>query len=183
MFNHFRLGPAPDLQMVTMMHGVHFPGGAASAADVQQVQRAGWDLAGRQANQAGFLRQAFGQVQENFRLDRLRQRLRRAVGSQFELVFAQIAIAQRGAVAAVDKHQPTGIDAERQRLQLLSAHRRGLRFEELLLQQALQRRVFPVFMLARWPAEAQRLLPVRQRMRRTLAAAAFEQAIQLLQRV
>ena len=169
--------------MMAVMHGVHFPAGAASAADMQQVQRTSRGLAGRQANQAGFLRQAFGQVQENFRLDRLRQRLWRAVGGQLELVITQIVIAQRGAVAAVDKHQPAGIDAERQRLELLCAHQCGLRLEELLLQQALQRRVFPVFMLARRPAEAQRLLPVRQRMRRTLATAAFEQAIQLLQRV
>ena len=102
---------------------------------------------------------------------------------QLELVVAQIAIAERGTVAAVDKHQPAGVDTERQRLELRGVHGCGLRLKELLLQQALERRVFPVLMFARRPAESQRLLPVRQRMGRTLAAAAFEQAIQLLQRV
>ncbi|MNH35511.1 hypothetical protein D3C79_962020 [compost metagenome] len=115
-------------------------------------------------------------------MDRLRQRLRRTVGSNVELVFAQIAVAQRSIETPVDKHQPISIQVQRQRITLSGGDRLGLRLEELLLQQPFQRGIFPVFMLARRPAQAQSLLPVRQSMSGAFAASSLEQAVKLLQR-
>ncbi|MNP82153.1 hypothetical protein D3C76_1807070 [compost metagenome] len=60
--------------MVPVMQRIHFSGLLATGADMQQIERFNRSFARRQANHAGFLRQAFGQVQKNFRLDRFRQR-------------------------------------------------------------------------------------------------------------
>ncbi|MNV44490.1 hypothetical protein D3C71_1362540 [compost metagenome] len=38
--NHFGLGAAPNLKMMTVMYRIHFACSTASAADMQQVQRA-----------------------------------------------------------------------------------------------------------------------------------------------
>ncbi|MNI61725.1 hypothetical protein D3C73_1170110 [compost metagenome] len=75
MFDHLSLRITRNLKMMAVMDGIHFAFSAASTADMQQIQRPLCNFAGRHADNTGFLRQTFGQMQEYFGLDRLRQGL------------------------------------------------------------------------------------------------------------
>ncbi|MNR30386.1 hypothetical protein D3C85_1478400 [compost metagenome] len=126
-------------------------------------------------------RETFCQMQEHFRLYRRGQRL--ALIVNLDLKAARLStVAQFRLIASVDKYQPHGVHIQRQGITLRRSDLRQTG-NKLTVEQAVQRRVFPVLMLARRQAETQHLLQVLLRLFGSRFALGFKQAMPLLQRV
>jgi hypothetical protein len=123
--------------------------------------------------------QAFGQVQENLRLNRGAQAL--AI-----VVYLNLKAALLGRRSAPDGTPSTNT---RRTASTFTPARHAARGEirqtghKLGVQQAIKRGVFPVLMLTRRQAETQHLLQMLLRLLRARAALGFKQPVPLLERI
>ncbi len=120
-------------------------------------------------------------MQEQLRLHRCRQALALVVNNDLKAAVVG-AVAQRRAKAPVNKHQPGGVEGERQRITIGRLHAGGPG-DKLAVEQPFQRGVFPVLVLTRRQAEAQHLLQVLLGLLRARPALGLKQTVPLLQRV
>jgi len=122
-------------------------------------------------------------VQKHLRLNWRQTRLPPGRRNHRHLIRPGVGVAQRTAVAPVDKHQPPAVDRQRQRVALCRRDRAFGRCRgEFMLKQPLQRRIFPVLLLAVGNPQLHDLLPVLPRLIGARCRG-VEQALPLLQRL
>ncbi len=158
MLDNLRFSALFQLQMMAIMHGVQLA--VVAAADMQQVKRTSRRCSTRNANRRNLFSQTFSKVQKHFRLNWRWQgaTLRRLRKLDIEqIVFA---VAQRRLKRTVQIDQTHRFQRQRNCLQLSRIKFSDLRQHELLAEQVIQRRIFPVLAFARRQAFTHQLLPV-----------------------
>ena len=121
MFDHSRLRPAFQRQVMAIMGGIQRIAGQ-TAGDMHQQQRLIQAAVARYAKAGHRLRQAFGQMEKHLRMQSIRQMLALVIDADLHAAGGEI-VAQLRMIAAIDKHQPPGVQRQRQRITLFSAER------------------------------------------------------------
>ena len=121
MFDHSRLRPAFQRQVMAIVGGIQRIAGQATG-DMHQQQRFIQAAVARHANAGHRLGQAFGQMEKHLRLQGIRQMLALIIDTDLHAAGGKI-VAQLRMIAAIDKHQPPGVQRQRQRITLFSAER------------------------------------------------------------